>query len=218
MLKLSHRLFLATLGCGLFGGACSGDDVAPLEPVDYEVTIAGFNGRDADTADLRCDGTLSVAVTIAPTDTFTLRPANACGAAPRCGYVHFEGLTESGEVLASVDSATVQGVLVFSDTSRYPELATIRASLRHGTDQTPVLNADGTEAAGEAQPMFTLPQACEDGGEGGSGAGGAAAGGAGGSAGEPAEPELGGAGGAAAGAAQGGAGGENPGGAGAGGA
>ena len=127
-------------------------------------------------------------------------------------------MTATGNAPCAVDSATVQGVLVFSDTSRYPELATIRASLRHGTDQTPVLNADGTEAAGAAQPMFTLPQACEDGGEGGSGAGGAAAGGAAGSAGEPAEPELGGAGGAAAGAAQGGAGGENPGGAGAGGA
>lgn len=216
------------VGCVVLGGACSEDDAAPLEPVDYEVTIEGFNGgKSAESADLRCDRTLSVAISIAPADTFSLRPANACGAAPRCGYVHFEALTKSGEVLASVDSATSQGVLVFDDTSRYPELVTIRASLRHGTDQTPVLNAGDVEAAGEAQPTFTLPQGCDQGGQGGAGGAGGADG-AGGSAGEPVEPPVGGAaaggggadgaGGETAGAPQGGAGVDNPGGAGAGGA
>jgi hypothetical protein len=221
MLKLSQRMFLATVACVALGGACGGDDTVPLEPVSFEVSIDRVNGGSTREVPLRCDGTLSVSVSISPADTFALRPANACGTSARCGYVHFEALTESGDVLASADSATVEGVLRLRDLDAASSLHTLTASLRSGVDQKTLLDAEGDEVTTRVTPAFTLPEDCEAtgaGGAGGSGnepspggAGGASEGGAGG------EPPLGGAGAGGITAGGAGAGGTSEGGAGAGG-
>ncbi len=197
MLKLSQRLFVAAVGGLLLGSACGGDDTVPVEPPTYELTITRFNGKSAKSAvDLRCDGTLSVSVSIAPVDTFTLRPLNACGTSTRCGYVHLEALTESGEVLASSDSVTLEGLLRVRATERLAEVHEVQVSLRSGVDQKTILNADGSDARASATPTFVVPETCEVDGTGG------ASGDAGGAGGAPSEPVGGaGAGGVGAGGA-----------------
>lgn len=222
MLKLSQRLVLAVVGCAVLGGgACSDDSAVPLVPVTYELSITAYNGEPGDAVALRCDGTLSVTVSVAPTNTFALRPANACGTSTRCGYVHFEALTENGDVLASTDSATLEGVLRLPDAASVGELHQIQVSLRSGVDNETIVNADGTEAKISAEPRFDPTESCEDLGAGGAGGGpggvgGASEAGAGGAGGQT----LGGAGGQAPGGAggqaqpPGGAGGQAPGGAG----
>jgi hypothetical protein len=224
MLKLSQRMFLATVACVALGSACGGDDTVPLEPVSFQVSIDRVNDGSPRDVALRCDGTISVLVSIAPADTFALRPANACGSSSRCGYVHFEALTEEGDVLASADSATVEGVLRLRDLDAASTLHTLTASLRSGVDQKTLVDAAGDEVTTRLTPTFALPENCEAtgaGGAGGSGnepsqggAGGTSDGGAGG---ETAEAPLGGAGAGGMAAGGAGAGGAGAGGAGAGG-
>lgn len=209
MLKLSRRLIFAAVGCvALAGSACGGDDTVPLEPVTYELSVTGYNGGLGNEATVYCDGTLAVTVSIAPADAFRLRPANACGTAPRCGYVHFE-LLQGGTVVSTADSATVQGVLRLPDPSNI-ENVELQVSLRSGVDQETILNADGEKAIQTVTPMLKSPTDCE-----GTGAGGAPSGGAG-AGGQPSEPAAGagGAGGAsdALPGGAGGAGGDAPGG------
>ncbi|MDF3067854.1 MAG: hypothetical protein K0R38_3455 [Polyangiaceae bacterium] len=217
MLKLSQRLFLAaTFGVTLASGACGGDDVVPLEPVTYELSVTAYNGQPGETVVRRCDGTISVAVAISPVDAFALRPANACGTSPRCGYVHFELLGVSGELLASADSATTQGVLLVPNTVPSEELGEVRVSLRSGVDGQTIVNADGEDAVLSATPVYEDARDCEDTSVGGAGAGGAGAGGAAGAGGQPSEAAAG-AGGVAGApdSGAGGAGGQPVGGAGA---
>lgn len=206
MLKLSQRWFLATLSCVAFGGACGGDEAPPPAPVEYTITIDDLDGQGVDSVKLRCDlsqqgeftGTLAVTVSYPPSLEFTPRPAFACGSSTRCGYVHLEGLTADGEVLASVDTATRQGVLVFRDRARLPELSQIRATLMRGLDQEPVLNPDDEPVEASVRPTFEQPD-CDQPAPGAGGVGGA-------------NPGLGGAGSDAGGAGSGlgGAGGANP--------
>lgn len=191
-------MFLAALSCVAFGGACSEDDAPPPAPVEYTIKIDKLDGQGVDAVKLRCDrsedgafaSTLAVTVVYPPADFF-VRPAFACGSSTRCGYVHLEGLTAKGELLADVDTATTQGVLVFRDEARLPELAEIRATLTRGVDQKPVLNPDGEPVQVSVRPTFQQPESCEktEPGLGGAGGVGPEVGGAG--------PEAGGAGGAA---------------------
>jgi hypothetical protein len=180
MLTLSQRLFLAAVGSVALGGACGSDDVEPLEPVSYELSIDAYNGAPGDAVALRCDGTLTVTVSIAPSNAFTLRPANACGSSTRCGYVHFELLSKSGDVLAFTDSATREGVLRVPGAVPIDDLGGVRVSLRSGVDDETIVNADGKDAVTSEEPRFDPPASCD-------GAGGAGAGGA------PSEPGVGGA-------------------------
>ncbi|HYP90567.1 MAG TPA: hypothetical protein VEQ59_20495, partial [Polyangiaceae bacterium] len=114
MPKLSQTLLLAALaGVGL-ASACSKDDTT-LPPIDYAITIVQLDDTDLSMSDevpLRCDGTLVVQIETDPPapNQFLLRPANSCGVSTRCGYVHIEGLDRNGDTLASVDTATNQGV------------------------------------------------------------------------------------------------------------
>jgi len=200
MRKLSQRLFFAALSCVAFGSACGSDDAAPTVPATYTVTITELDDKPVSAAELRCDGTLAVTVHVEndTSEQFLLRPANACATSPRCGYVHIEALNADGAVLAQVDTLarvdppkelnefSVEGLLKLGNA--LDEVTQIRAALWHGTDQTPVVNADGKDAE---QVVNVDTTQCADGTIGAGGAGGAGAGGAG-----PDQSAPGGAGGA----------------------
>jgi hypothetical protein len=210
MQKLFGPLLWALLGGALFA-ACNGSSDTPAPPTDYQVSIVTLDQTDGDTVELRCDGTLAVAVSITPATEFDLRPASACGQSERCGYVHLEGLTEDGQTLAELDTATTEGVLRFGGLAELERLAQIRARLIRGIDRQPLLTPEGSPVEAVKTPHFVVPSTCLDtpgaggapnggapsGGEAGQGAGlggqGAGAGGADGGAGG----SLGGAGGAA---------------------
>lgn len=217
------RLLLAcACALPLVSAACSNDDDSGDTAVaDYAVTITSIDDDDSDEVALRCDGTLAVEVAISTSDAsvpFILKPAYACGTSTRCGYVHLEALGADDAVLATVDSATLAGVL------RLPadaEPVTIRATLLSGVDREPLKNPDGEVITTSEQPSFVAASGCEV--EGMGGAGGSGAGGEGGMPSEGGAPQGGAdAGGAGQGGfAQGGgdaggapAGGTSPGGAG----
>jgi len=234
--KSSSRLLAASLGCLALGGACSNDDPPPPTPTTFGVEVTSLDGRAVDEeVPLRCDrggpsstadvsaggaaaasasyfSTLVVAVATTPVDAaqqFVLRPAHACGASTRCGYVRIEGLDDNGAVVASVDTATAEGVLEL-DLARLP--SQIRVSLIRGVDQRPLQNPDQTDVTSSVTPSFIVPTCAElpgGGGQGAGGQGGAGEAGAGPSDGGGAGPgPAGGAGGEGGGAPAGGAGGE----------
>jgi hypothetical protein len=224
------RLLIAALTCLPLGSACSDDEAAPAEPTTFGIEITELDGHSSDdTVNLRCDqggpsdasagaggaapvagafSTLVVSVALSPDEPstrFILRPANACGASKRCGYVRIEGLDDSGNVVASVDTVTTEGVLQLE----FDALPTqLRATLINGVNQETLKNPDKTEVTTKISPNFVVPAECGQapnaGGAGGAlgdGGSGGATGGAGGDA-----SSLGGAGGEAAN--QGGAGGD----------
>ncbi len=218
------RLLLAS-ACALplVNAACSNeDDSGDTVVADYAVTITSIgDGAVSDDVALRCDGTVAVEVAISTSDAsvpFILKPAYACGTSTRCGYVHLEALDADDSVLATVDTATLAGVL------RLPAGAppvTLRATLLSGVDREPLKNPDGEVITTSEQPSFVAASGCEV--EGMGGAGGSGAGGEGGMPSEGGAPQGGtDAGGAGqGGVAQGGgdvggapAGGMSPGGAG----
>lgn len=186
--KSSSRLFAAALCSLALSGACSSDEDAPVTPITFGVEVTKLDGHSPDDAiQLRCDGTLVVAVATTPVavgSNFVLRPAHACGASTRCGYVRIEALDDAGQVVASVDTATTEGVLEL-DLAQPP--TEIRARLIRGLDQKPLLNPDKTEVTASVTPNLVVPT-CSDlpgaGGAASAGVGGAAAGG---------EPNAGGA-------------------------
>lgn len=211
------RLLLAcACALPLVSAACSNDDDSGDTAVaDYAVTITSIDDDDSDEVALRCDGTLAVEVAISTSDAsvpFILKPAYACGTSTRCGYVHLEALGADDAVLATVDSATLAGVL------RLPadaEPVTIRATLLSGVDREPLKNRAGDVVTSSERPTFVAASGCEVegmGGAGGSGAGGAGDGGTPGAGGDaPGGSDAGGAtqgggaqGGGDAGGAQGG--------------
>lgn len=180
--KPSTRLLLAALACWPLGSACSSDSSTPAVPLTYSVAVKYLDGHAPDASiSLRCDqggpsdataggapgaatgvfSTLAVTVAIETDDTkrsFVLRPANACGSSPRCGYVRIEGLDDSGSVVSSVDTATTEGVLTL-DLARLP--SELRVSLIRGVDQQPLLNPDKTAVVATVSPSFTQPLDCE---------------------------------------------------------
>ena len=186
----TRPLLLALLGSSLFA-ACDSSDETATTPVTYEISVAQLDGGDPEAAvALRCDGTLAIAVRIAPEDQFSLRPANACGESTRCGYVHIEGLSDGdSEPLASVDTATTEGVLELT-TEDIAKLTRIRARLIRGIDRQPVLTPEGDVVEDTISPSFVVPMDCP---EEVPSAGGAPGGGAGGEG--PNEPSSAGAGG-----------------------
>ena len=221
----SSRLLLAALTCLPLGSACSEDEAAPVTPTTFGIEVSSLDGNaPGDAVDLRCDvggpsdasggagatpeagafSTLVVGVTLSPdaiATHFVLRPAHACGSSKRCGYIRIEGLDDAGRVLASVDTATTEGVLQLN----LAELPTqLRATLINGVDQTNLKNPDKTDVTVSITPTFVVPAECGQapnaggaGGEGGAALGGAGGDGPlGGAAGEGGAP-LGGAGGAA---------------------
>jgi len=230
--KSSPRLLAASLCSLALGGACSSEEAPPPTPITFGVEVVSLDGRAPDEAiELHCDrggpgaldddaaggagtagagffSTLVVAISTTPVETdrqFVLRPAHACGTSTRCGYVRIEGLDEAGAVVASVDTATTQGVLEL-ELSRLP--TQLRVSLIRGLDQAPLQNPDKTHVTSSVTPSFVVPSCSTPAGAGGAGgAGGQDAGGAG-SAGETSAAGAGGAGPAPAGGA-GGAGGES---------
>lgn len=203
--KPSTRLLLAALACWPLGSACSSDSTVPAKPLTFSVGVKSLDGHAPDSAiELRCDqggadasaggapaavfSTLAVSVSIETDDpkrVFVLRPANACGSSPRCGYVRIEGLDDSGTVLSGVDTVTTEGVLKL-DLDRLP--TELRVSLIRGVDQQPLLNPDKTPVVAQVTPSFTRPLECGGpvvgaggeapvggaGGESGAGLGGAA--------------------------------------------
>lgn len=235
------RLLIAALTCLPLGSACSDDEAAPAKPITFGIEISKLDGHSTDeNVNLRCDqggpsdasagaggaapvtsafSTLVVSVTLSPKEPstrFILRPANACGASKRCGYVRIQGLDDSGNVVASVDTVTTEGVLQL----KFDALPTqLRATLINGVNQETLKNPDQTEVTTSISPSFVVPTECgqppSSGGAGGAlgdGGSGGATGGAGGEAanlagagGEAAN--LGGAGGEPSGL--GGAGGQN---------
>jgi hypothetical protein len=215
------RLLLAAAICLPLGSACSDDEAAPTTPTTFGVEISSLDGNaPGDTIDLRCDqggpsdaaggaaavpgafSTLVVGVTLSPetlSTRFILRPANACGTSKRCGYVRIEGLDDAGQVVASVDTVTTEGVLQL-DFAALP--TQLRASLISGVTQEVLQNPDKTDVTTSVTPTFVLPAECgQPPSAGGAGGAGGALGGAGGD-----TTVLGGAGGA--GGALGGAGGD----------
>jgi hypothetical protein len=193
----------------LSGAACSDEEAAPAPQPSFGIAVASIDGNAPDgEVPLACTGLLAVTVSITTTiDTipFLLRPANACGASKRCGYVRVEALDSEGDALTHVDSATSTGLLEL-DASQRSAIAKLRVSLISGVDQTVIVNKDLTEVTALAEPTFALATDCDEpmggGGAGGqSGSAGASGeGGNGGSgAGTGGAPEAG-AGGAAAGA------------------
>jgi hypothetical protein len=172
--KSAPRLLAAALGTLALGGACSSDEAPPPTPITFSVEVTTLDGQAPDEAvELRCDGSLAVAVATTPIELgrqFLLRPAHACGASTRCGYVRIEGLDDAGEVVATVDTATTEGVLTL-DLASLP--SQIRVSLIRGVDQKPLLNPDKTEVTGSVTPSFVVPTCAEVPGGGGAGAGGA---------------------------------------------
>ena len=197
--KSSPRLFAAALCSLAIGGACSSDEDAPVTPVTFGVEVTKLDGHSPDEAvQLRCDrggpsstsdaaggagatpgffSTLVVAVATTPADQFVLRPAHACGASTRCGYVRIEGLDDDGQVVASVDTSTAEGVLEL-DLAQLP--TQIRVSLIRGLDQKKLENPDKSEVTASVTPSFVVPT-CSDEPSGG-GAGGAPSAGNGGEA------------------------------------
>lgn len=205
--RLSRRSWFAPLLCAL-AGACSSSSSSD-GVISFSIAITSLDhSTNLDSVTLRCDhqsgtalSTLAVGVTVTsvPADEFVLRPANACGASTRCGYIRIQGLTAAGEVLAQVDTVTLEGVLDLP-IARITELSKIEAIIINGVDQKPLPNPDHSAVTDSIQPQFVVPTGCMDEPVGGSG-------GAGGEA---------GAGGAFGGAPAGGAGGETPGASGAG--
>lgn len=194
--KSAPRLLAAALCSLALGGACSSDEDAPPTPITFGVEIATLDGRSPDEAvELRCDrggpgsasdvaaggagqavappaffSTLAVAVATTPDQAFFLRPAHACGASTRCGYVRIEGLDDAGEVVAKIETSTTEGVLQL-DLARLP--TQIRVSLIRGLDQEPLMNPDETAVTASVTPSFVVPT-CADIPGGAGGAGGAA--------------------------------------------
>jgi hypothetical protein len=214
----AQRCLLTALLSLSVAGACSSSSDAPATPITFNVAVTTLDGKaPTETVQLRCDhedgkalSTLAVAfaITTTPENNFVLRPANACGTSTRCGYARIRGLSATGEVLASVDTATTAGVLEL-DGLRLAEVAKIEVSLFRGLDQQPLLNPDNTEVTAAVSPTFVAPSECADenlgtGGAGSGGAGGAGAGGEspltppGGAGGESMTPGAGGAAGAGA--------------------
>ena len=203
----AQRLLFAALLSLSLAGACNGSSDAPSTPITFDVEVATLDGNPpTGSVTLRCDhpggnalSTLAVSVTITstPADNFVLRPANACGASTRCGYVRIRALGADDQVLGKVDTATTSGVLEL-DPTRLSEVAKIQVSLIRGLDQQPLLNPDGSAVTAVVSPSFVAPGECADEVPG--------AGGASGAGGEDSQPPLGGAGGMAA--SQGGVGGE----------
>jgi hypothetical protein len=150
------------LGVALAPG-CSSDSSATDLPVELGVNIALIDGKAADDPVLlHCDGTIAVEVTLSadPEERpFVLRPARACGTSGRCGYVRLQALDGSGDTLAIVDTATTGGVLQLA-TEDLARVAEIRASLRRGIDDQPVLNPDQSEVTTTVSPMFVQPSGC----------------------------------------------------------
>ena len=204
----SNETFLASsfrrlAALGLFGllavSACGDDEAVPVPQPDFGVSVITLDGAaPEEPLELRCDGTLAVAVAISTSIDnipFTLSPANACGASRRCGYVRVEGLSADDEVLGQADSVTTVAVLEL-DAEQRPLLASIRVSLISGVDQTPLLLKDGSEVASVVTPSITLREDCAppDGSGGAGGQGGEASlGGAGGQGGAPGAGGVGGA-------------------------
>lgn len=225
--KPSSRFLVAAVCCLSLGNACSSDDAAPETPTTFGVEVQKLDGQEPNgDVSLRCDrggpvdaasgadaggaptaaspsvfSTLTVSVSLTPTEAatrFVLRPNNACGSSPRCGFVRIEGLDEAGVVLTSVDTATSEGVLTL-DLEHLP--AQIRASLIRGIDRKPLQNPDKTDVVAVVTPHLIAPSDCGSemigtGGAGGAGGDGSTPlGGAGGVGGDSSTP-LGGAGGA----------------------
>ena len=222
-LKPSFRLLVAALCCLPLGNACSSDDAVTETPTTFAVEVLTLDGQAPDgDVSLRCDrggpvdatggasadgapnagtgvfSTLTVAVSLAPTDIvtrFVLRPNNACGSSTRCGFIRIEGLDDAGLVLTSVDTATSEGVLTL-DLEHVP--VKIRVSLIRGTDRKPLLNPDQTEVVTVVTPKLVAPSDCsaEVIGTGGAGGDGSTPLGGAGGAGGDGSTSLGGAGGA----------------------
>lgn len=166
-----HRLLLACLLAIPLSSAC-GDDEPVTPPPDLTLSISALDGLPTDTTEpLRCDGLL-VQLEITPPRAFTLRPPNACGTSPRCGYVRFEALDADGDVLASVDTVTTVGLLE-PPPEALERLSQIRATLLRGTDQEPVQNTDASEVSTSVGVKRPPPAACDAPPSGGAGAGGA---------------------------------------------
>lgn len=205
-LRLSHsysRLLIAALTCLPFGSACSDDEAAPVTPTTFGVEISSLDGSTelGDAVNLRCDqggpseaaggatadagtfSTLAVGVTLSPTEPstrFILRPANACGSSKRCGYVRIEGLNDAGQIVASVDTVTTEGVLQLTFDSLPTQL---RATLISGVTQEVLQNPDKTDVTTSITPTFVVPAECGQApGSGGAGGDSGALGGAGGAA------------------------------------
>jgi hypothetical protein len=209
----SSRLLLAALTCLPFGSACSDDEAAPVTPTTFGVEISSLDGSTelSDAVNLRCDqggpsdaaggatadagafSTLAVGVTLSPTEPstrFILRPANACGSSKRCGYVRIEGLNDAGQIVASVDTVTTEGVLQLTFDSLPTQL---RATLISGVTREVLQNPDKTDVTTSITPTFVVPAECgQTPGSGGAGGDSGAAGGSGGAGG--AATALGGAG------------------------
>jgi hypothetical protein len=218
---LSRLLVTALSGLAICN-ACSSDAAAPAAPITFGIEVTSLDGHGVDEdVLLRCDhggpgdsaaavafSTLAVTVALSPTEAarkFVLRPANACGASKRCGFVRIEALNAAADVLAQTDTVTTEGVLKL-DLEQLPDLKQVRVSLILGVDQKPLQNPDKAEVNSVVTPTFVVPTDCvapPSGGAGGdSSAGGAggdnSAGGAGGGAsqgGDSSTPALGGAGG-----------------------
>jgi len=177
----SHPLKSWLLGATLLGAAiapgCGSDAPSTEAPVTLGVSITSIDGKGSDEPVLlHCDGTIAVQVTLSadPDERrFVLRPARACGTSGRCGYVRLEALDSADQALAVVDTATTAGVLQLSsdDLARVTQ---IRAGLRRGIDDEPVINPDQAEVTTIATPTFVPPSTCPvSRGAGGDGAGGA---------------------------------------------
>lgn len=178
MTRTPHRRFASlaragwlALGICSFSGACdSSSDSAPT-PITFSIAIDRVEqNTDLAQVNLRCDhragaalSTLSVGVSISsdPADNFVLRPANACGESVRCGYVRITALSTTDDVLASVDTATAEGVLELP-IARLPELAKLEAQLVRGLDQQPLENPDGEPVVASIEPAFVIPTDCVD--------------------------------------------------------
>ncbi|HEX2874685.1 MAG TPA: hypothetical protein VHP33_25715 [Polyangiaceae bacterium] len=204
------RLLFAALTCLPLGSACSDDEAAPVKPTTFGIEISKLDGHSPDdSVNLRCDrggpsdasagaggaaplagafSTLVVSVTLSPDESstrFILRPANACGASKRCGYVRIQGLDDSGNVVASVDTVTTEGVLQLS----FDALPTqLRATLINGVNQETLKNPDKTDVTTSLSPNFVVPAECGQapnaGGAGGATGDGGSGGAQGGAAGE----------------------------------
>lgn len=159
------------LGICSFSGACdSSSDTAPTS-ITFSIAIDHVEqSSNLEQVHLRCDhraglalSTLSVGVAISsdPPDNFVLRPANACGQSSRCGYVRIIALSATGDVLASVDTATTEGVLELP-VARLAELSKIEARLVRGLDQALLENPDGAPVTASIEPTFTIPGDCVD--------------------------------------------------------